>query len=123
MESKEYSPIFLNSVTFSLYCYLCLINHLSFPLLQRSLQQRLDHKYAVLENLMAENIKKEEKEHFKNINHSNCLLHCDELTLSSKFSLEERVALSFICRQLSHGALFADYSDSKLKLLNNRASC
>lgn len=89
MESKEYSPIFLNSVTFSLYYYLCLINHLSFPLLQWSLQQRLDHKYAVLENLMAENIKKEEKEHFKNINHSKCLLHYYELTLSSKFSLEE----------------------------------
>lgn len=91
--------------------------------MQRSLQQRPNHKYAVLENLKAENIKKEEKEHFKNVNHSNWLMHCDELTLSSKFSLEERVALSFICRHLSHGALFADYSDSKLKLLNNRASC
>ena len=96
MESKEYSPIFLNSVTFSLYYYLCLINHLSFPLLQRSLQQRPDHKYAVLENLMAENIKKEEKEHFKNINYSKCLLHCDELTLIKLQVQIRRVSCTFI---------------------------
>ena len=49
----------------------------------------------VLENLMTENIKKEEKEHLKNINHSKCLLYCDVTDFKLQVQLT-RVSCTFI---------------------------